>query len=478
MFLLFFRGGGKGVFFEVFFLSRVGGRKLKKKKKLLKKKKQEEDRLAGYLSLLKVGPALLKFLPGRAAADVRRWLTTYSYWNAGGRQNVASMLLYLSDEVLDVAAAAERGGGAAEEEGALSPPPPPPPPPSNPLEALSAFAAKLLRGEAFGPASDSSPSAPAPIAIAEPAPVVETPATGCIHPGRPGHVFASPAEYLRWYASSGRAARAPAGAPVVAVLLYRKHVVTDQPYLPELIDELERGGLVPVPIFINGVEAHTVVRDLLTTDAEIERGRGGGAATGSGSSFSSSASSSTPDLASELSSYSSPSIRIRVDAVVSTIGFPLVGGPAGTMEGGRQAEVAKEILQSKDVPYFVAAPLLIQDVRTWAKDGEVLFFFYCSFERRGRAGKEEEQEEERGRRERTRGDKKADISSLPSKFSTQKKKLKNFLKASRASKASSSTPSPSSTAPSTPSPWAASSTATSSSCESASRASRRASSRG
>ena len=30
---------------------------------------------------------------------------------------------------------------------------------------------------------------------------------------------------------------------------------------------------------------------------------------------------------------------ITVDAVVSTVGFPLVGGPAGTMEGGRQADV-------------------------------------------------------------------------------------------------------------------------------------------
>lgn len=27
-------------------------------------------------------------------------------------------------------------------------------------------------------------------------------------------------------------------------------------------------GTIPVPIFINGVEAHTVVRDLLTTDHE------------------------------------------------------------------------------------------------------------------------------------------------------------------------------------------------------------------
>ena len=51
---------------------------------------------------------------------------------------------------------------------------------------------------------------------------------------------------------------------------------------------------------------------------------------------------------------------VSVDAVVSTIGFPLVGGPAGTMEGGRQAEVAKAILQAKNVPYFIAAPLLIQ----------------------------------------------------------------------------------------------------------------------
>lgn len=51
---------------------------------------------------------------------------------------------------------------------------------------------------------------------------------------------------------------------------------------------------------------------------------------------------------------------ITVDAVVSTVGFPLVGGPAGTMEGGRQADIAKTILLAKNVPYIVAAPLLIQ----------------------------------------------------------------------------------------------------------------------
>ena len=37
-----------------------------------------------------------------------------------------------------------------------------------------------------------------------------------------------------------------------------------------------------------------------------------------------------------------------------------VGGPAGSMEAGRQADVAKAILAAKNVPYIVAAPTLIQ----------------------------------------------------------------------------------------------------------------------
>ena len=61
-----------------------------------------------------------------------------------------------------------------------------------------------------------------------------------------------------------------------------------------------------------------------------------------------------------------------VDTVVSTIGFPLVGGPAGTMEGGRQAEVAKAILEAKQVPYIVAAPLLIQVSKAISKEQQVL----------------------------------------------------------------------------------------------------------
>ena len=69
---------------------------------------------------------------------------------------------------------------------------------------------------------------------------------------------------------------------------------------------------------------------------------------------------STSEQASKSSNATLKADAVAVDAVVSTIGFPLVGGPAGTMEGGRQADVAKAILTAKNIPYMVAAPLLIQ----------------------------------------------------------------------------------------------------------------------
>jgi len=46
-----------------------------------------------------------------------------------------------------------------------------------------------------------------------------------------------------------------------------------------------------------------------------------------------------------------------------------VGGPAGSMEAGRQVEVATRILKAKNVPYIVAAPLLIQDIHSWIRQG-------------------------------------------------------------------------------------------------------------
>ena len=39
------------------------------------------------------------------------------------------------------------------------------------------------------------------------------------------------------------------------------------------------------------------------------------------------------------------------------------------MEGGRQIDVSREILKVKNVPYFVSAPLIIQDMNSWLEKG-------------------------------------------------------------------------------------------------------------
>ena len=66
-------------------------------KSILKKfgSKKEEDKMLGYLSFLKIGPKLLRFVPGNRAQDLRKWLTVYSYWNEGGFDNVLNMFLYI-----------------------------------------------------------------------------------------------------------------------------------------------------------------------------------------------------------------------------------------------------------------------------------------------------------------------------------------------------------------------------------------------
>ncbi|ASC69257.1 Magnesium chelatase ChlH subunit [Halomicronema hongdechloris C2206] len=241
----------------------------------------EEDRLAGYLSFLKVGPKLLKYIPARKVQDLRNWLIIYGYWNAGGPDNVAAMLWYLAQQYLGLSV-----GDIPE--------------------------------------------------------VIETPNQALLHPDHGGY-FASPKQYLDWYRQSQGDI---ADRPVVGLLLYRKHVITKQPYIPQLIQAFEAAGLVPLPIFINGVEGHVAVRDWLTSAYEQSQRRQGQI--------------DIPSLADEAG---------QVDAIVSTIGFPLVGGPAGSMEAGRQVAVATRILRAKNVPYCVAAPLLIQDIHSWTRQG-------------------------------------------------------------------------------------------------------------
>jgi magnesium chelatase subunit H len=249
---------------------------------------KEEDKLAGYISFLKTGPKLLKFIPAKKVQDLRNWLIIYGYWNAGGTENVASMCWTLAEKYLG-----------------------------------------LTVGE-----------------IPQP---IETPNMGLLHPDYQGY-FISPRDYLNWYENENYVG-AKVGSPlrqkpVIGILLYRKHVITNQPYILQLIKHFETEGLIPLPIFINGVEGHVAVRDWLTTTYEQEQREQGNKETLS--------------LSEE---------AVKVEAIVSTIGFPLVGGPAGSMEAGRQVEVAKRILTAKNVPYIVAAPLLIQDIHSWTRQG-------------------------------------------------------------------------------------------------------------
>jgi magnesium chelatase subunit H len=242
---------------------------------------KEEDKLAGYISFLKVGPKLLKYIPVGKIQDLRNWLIIYGYWNAGGSENVAAMFWMLAQTYLNL--------------------------PVGEIPAL-----------------------------------IETPSIGLLHPEYMGY-FESPKAYLAWYRQTKPEAQTWA---TVGILLYRKHVITKQPYIPQLIRQMEAAHLLPVPIFINGVEGHVAVRDLMTTEFEQgQRTQGINA---------------TLSLSKE---------AVPVDAIVSTIGFPLVGGPAGSMEAGRQVEVATKILQAKNVPYIVAAPLLIQDIHSWTRQG-------------------------------------------------------------------------------------------------------------
>ncbi len=253
---------------------------------------REEDKLAGYISFLKLGPKLLKYVPVQKVQDLRNWLIIYGYWNAGGPENVASLFWTLAEKYLG-------------------------------------------------------------LKVGDIPPLIETPNIGLLHPDYQGF-FESPREYLEWYLV-GQSSRLPLSKggqdahptkPIVGILLYRKHVITKLPYIPQLIRSFEEAGLTPLPIFINGVEGHVAVRDLMTTDYEIQQRQLGNIE--------------TPSLSSE---------AVKVDAIVSTIGFPLVGGPAGSMEAGRQVEVAKRILTAKNVPYIVAAPLLIQDIHSWTRQG-------------------------------------------------------------------------------------------------------------
>jgi len=301
---------------------------------------REEDRLDGYTKFLKSGPALLKLVPGEKAKDLRAWLQTYAYWNAGGRDNVALMFRYLASEFGGVDMGDVSSGVVGVEAGGLK-------------GLLKRVVDGLLNYDVIDKDTwpvklvygDEAPTNGATISNGQMAPAArEAPQRGLVHPDRPGYYFSNPKEYMDWYYKKNPESK---NWPTVGVLLYRKHVISELPYIPQLVKHMESKQLTPLPLFITGVDGHIAVRDSLTSVFETQQVARGEIRR-------------NPTLSAD---------AVNVDAVVSTIGFPLVGGPAGSMEGARQAELAKEILLAKNVPYFVAAPLLIQDVKAWFEQG-------------------------------------------------------------------------------------------------------------
>ena len=77
---------------------------------------REEDKMSGYLNFLKVGPKLLKWLPGKKASDLRTWLTVYGYWSEGALDNVVSMLTIIINE-FDLNKDQDIAQGQSEEKG-------------------------------------------------------------------------------------------------------------------------------------------------------------------------------------------------------------------------------------------------------------------------------------------------------------------------------------------------------------------------
>jgi magnesium chelatase subunit H len=158
--------------------------------------------------------------------------------------------------------------------------------------------------------------------------VVEMPMMGVYHPDAPGF-FKDIKAYRDWRKKTQDARRKTANvvrhSSCVALLFFRKHLAQERGYIDDTIRALEAGGLNVLPIFVAGVEGHVVVREWLAKE--------------------------------------------KVDVLVSTIGFALVGGPAGSTDPGRHKAVATDILQHLNAPYIVAQPLYVQDFDSWRSHG-------------------------------------------------------------------------------------------------------------
>jgi magnesium chelatase subunit H len=146
--------------------------------------------------------------------------------------------------------------------------------------------------------------------IEAPAPK-EYPEIGLYHPGAKGRIVAELS-----------ALPAPAEQPVgtVGVLVLRSYVLAeDAGHYDGVIAAIEAKGLRAIPAFASGLDARPAIERFFMKDG-----------------------------------------RTTVDAVVSLVGFSLVGGPAYN-----DAKAAEDMLARLNVPYISAQPLEFQTLEAW-----------------------------------------------------------------------------------------------------------------
>ncbi len=153
---------------------------------------------------------------------------------------------------------------------------------------------------------------------------IDVPLMGLHHPDAPA-TFKDIKSYRDWQKKVRKSGKQAAPATRVALLFFRKHLVQSPVYINDAIRALEAEGLDVLPIFVTGIEGHVVVRDWLA--------------------------------------------REKIDVLISMIGFSLIGGPAGSTKPGAHKEAAADILNKLDVPYMVAQPLFVQDLKSWHENG-------------------------------------------------------------------------------------------------------------
>ncbi len=152
-------------------------------------------------------------------------------------------------------------------------------------------------------------------------PASDVPLMGLYHPDAPD-LFHDVKAFRRWRDRRGKPQSA---AGTIGLLFFRKHLLQDRGYITDVLRALEARKLYVYPVFVAGIESHVAVRDWLAKE--------------------------------------------HLDALVSTIGFALVGGPAGSTKPGQAAAIANEILTKLNAPYIVTQPLYVQDYKDWHEHG-------------------------------------------------------------------------------------------------------------